>query len=281
MCCWPFVDVELEDPPKVKKEEEKKEYVLVSDKLHVVSRCTLPPRPSLILSIITAQFHLPQYVLSPGCLSPFHSYCNKSNFIGKMFYYNYEGLYPGTLRVNLHATEAPQAPAAQPIKLANPWLAPKPKEEPHPVLGPPTPQNYYKYVPRYSQSPEPVPNASKPVNPWLAPKPQEAPQLTLPAVTYQPRPQLVYSTAPALEPTKIWYGATKDEIDQQNAAAARAHAPVPLVPANPSPSQQFWCRELDGSYTLRTMNDISTSCQPGVWQQATETGYPYFVRKAT
>lgn len=37
MCCWPFVDVELEDPPKVKKEEEKKEYLLVSDKLHVVS----------------------------------------------------------------------------------------------------------------------------------------------------------------------------------------------------------------------------------------------------
>lgn len=90
-----------------------------------------------------------------------------------MFYYNYEGLYPGTLRVNLHATEAPQAPAAQPAMPANPWLAPKPKEEPHPVPGPPTPQHYYKYVPRYSQPPEPAPKASKPVNPWLAPKPRE------------------------------------------------------------------------------------------------------------
>lgn len=36
-CCWPFVDVELEDAPKPKpkpkKEEEKKEYLLVSDQL--------------------------------------------------------------------------------------------------------------------------------------------------------------------------------------------------------------------------------------------------------
>lgn len=29
MCCWPFVDVQLEEAPK----EEKKEYVLVSDQL--------------------------------------------------------------------------------------------------------------------------------------------------------------------------------------------------------------------------------------------------------
>ncbi len=34
MCCWPFVDVVLEDPPP--KEEAKKEYMLVSDKLNLV-----------------------------------------------------------------------------------------------------------------------------------------------------------------------------------------------------------------------------------------------------
>lgn len=33
MCCWPFLDVTLEDGPKSKKEEEKAEYVLVSDQL--------------------------------------------------------------------------------------------------------------------------------------------------------------------------------------------------------------------------------------------------------
>lgn len=34
MCCWPFVDVVLEDPPK--KKEEAKEFHLVSDKLNLV-----------------------------------------------------------------------------------------------------------------------------------------------------------------------------------------------------------------------------------------------------
>lgn len=33
MCCWPFVQVELEEAPK--PEEEKKEYVLVSDQLRL------------------------------------------------------------------------------------------------------------------------------------------------------------------------------------------------------------------------------------------------------
>lgn len=35
MCCWRYMDVELEDAPKPKKVEEKKEYVLVSDKLNL------------------------------------------------------------------------------------------------------------------------------------------------------------------------------------------------------------------------------------------------------
>ncbi len=35
MCCWPFINIDLEDPPpaKPKPEEEKAEYVLVSDQL--------------------------------------------------------------------------------------------------------------------------------------------------------------------------------------------------------------------------------------------------------
>lgn len=129
--------------------------------------------PLSILSNVTTQFHLPQSVPSTGCLNLFYSSCNKTNFIGGMFYYNYEGLYPGTLRANLHATEALQAPAAQPTMPANPWLAPKPKDEPQPLPGPPTPQHYYKYVPRYSEPVELAPKVSKSVNPWLAPKPQE------------------------------------------------------------------------------------------------------------
>lgn len=52
-----------------------------------------------------------------------------------------------------------------------------------------------------------------------------------------------------------------------------------LVPVNPTTSQQFYCRELDGAYTLRTMTDIETSCKPGSWHRAS-SGYPYFIRKA-
>ena len=80
----------------------------------------------------------------------------------------------------------------------------------------------------------------------------------------------------------MWYGSTKAEVDAQNAALAPtvgATKPMELVPASPTPSQQFYVRELNGAYTLRTMTDIETSCQPGSWYRA-QTGYPYFVRRA-
>lgn len=77
-----------------------------------------------------------------------------------------------------------------------------------------------------------------------------------------------------------WYGKTKAQVDAENIAIARqvgATKPVQLVPYNPSPEQQFWCRELDTSYTLRTSKDITENLQPGFWQYA-EGGYPYWVR---
>ncbi|KAL8712374.1 MAG: hypothetical protein Q9225_006951 [Loekoesia sp. 1 TL-2023] len=103
-----------------------------------------------------------------------------------------------------------------------------------------------------------------------------------PAPTYQPRLPLYYAGQPQPEPTRIWYGSTKAEVDAQNAALAHsvgAYKPIEFVPANPTASQQFYCRELDGTYTLRTMTDIETSCQPGSWHKA-QTGFPYFIRKA-
>lgn len=76
-----------------------------------------------------------------------------------------------------------------------------------------------------------------------------------------------------------WYGSTKEEVDIQNYAIHKAHAkPTPLVPYKPSSEQQFWCRELDKSYTLRTMTDIMENLQPGYWQPGDE-GYPYFIRQ--
>ena len=50
-----------------------------------------------------------------------------------------------------------------------------------------------------------------------------------------------------------------------------------LMPYKPADEEQFWCRELDGSYTLRTSREIMDDCQPGNWQQGRER-HPYFVR---
>ncbi|KAI4221869.1 MAG: hypothetical protein L6R36_006579 [Xanthoria steineri] len=102
-----------------------------------------------------------------------------------------------------------------------------------------------------------------------------------PAPTYQAPAPVYYSGHPIPEPAKIWYGSTKAEVDAQNAAlaqAAGAYTPMNLVPANPGAGQQFWCKELNDCYTLRTMTDIETSCQPGSWHTSS-VGYPYFVRK--
>ncbi|KAI4251704.1 MAG: hypothetical protein LQ352_004692 [Teloschistes flavicans] len=100
------------------------------------------------------------------------------------------------------------------------------------------------------------------------------------APTYKPVAGPYYVGHPIPEPAHIWLGSTKAQVDAQNATLAKdvgAYQPIQLVPASATAAQQFYCRELDGSYTLRTTTDIETSCQPGVWQTA-KSGYPYFVR---
>lgn len=101
-------------------------------------------------------------------------------------------------------------------------------------------------------------------------------------MTYQPQVTYYQSALPAPEPTKTnyWQGATASQISAQNLATANATGvtnPVQLTPHGTSPEQQFYCRELEGSWTLRTTNDIMASCQPGRWQYA-PGGYPYFER---
>ncbi|WEW56159.1 hypothetical protein PRK78_001594 [Emydomyces testavorans] len=90
--------------------------------------------------------------------------------------------------------------------------------------------------------------------------------------------------APVVQPCQgavPWPGATRAEIDAQNIAIAKATGatrPQSLVPYKPADGQQWWCRELDGSYTLRTTNDIMENLQPGQWIYSS-TGFPYFVRQ--
>lgn len=99
----------------------------------------------------------------------------------------------------------------------------------------------------------------------------------------QPPAQLYYAAAPVPEPVKhnFWYGGTKAEVDAQNAAIAQtsgATKPVQLIPQGGTASSQYYCRELNGSYTLRTTTEIMETLQPGYWQYANPGGYPYWVR---
>ena len=63
-------------------------------------------------------------------------------------------------------------------------------------------------------------------------------------------------------------------------APAPAPAPAPKqqegMPAGHL--DQFWCEELDGSYTLRTGKEIAADLQPGRWA-FTDEGNAYWVRK--
>ncbi|MCJ1369993.1 hypothetical protein MMC20_001205 [Loxospora ochrophaea] len=98
---------------------------------------------------------------------------------------------------------------------------------------------------------------------------------------YASPPQPQYQ-APEPAPYTHWHGSSKAEIDQQNiniAQATGATKPVQLVPYKPEPGQQWWCRETDGTFTLRTANDIMENAQPGFWQYAHPGGYPYWIRQ--
>ena len=82
-------------------------------------------------------------------------------------------------------------------------------------------------------------------------------------------------------------GTTAAEIQAQNAIllanmqAAQQPPPSQLVPFKPGSSPQFWCKELDGSWTLREYNDALKADFPtGHWEKHATSGYHYYVRHA-
>ena len=100
-------------------------------------------------------------------------------------------------------------------------------------------------------------------------------------MVYQPQCPTYYVAAqPVPEPVKTnyWYGASTAEVDKQNIEIAQATGVTKPVQLIPSADQQFYVKEFDGSWTLRTTTDIMGSCQPGQWAYA-QGGYPFFVRK--
>ena len=53
---------------------------------------------------------------------------------------------------------------------------------------------------------------------------------------------------------------------------------VQLVPETPTGDDKYYCKGLDGGFTLQTTNFIMNHCQPGQWRVATKTGFPYWER---
>ncbi|KAL1959435.1 hypothetical protein VTO42DRAFT_2238 [Malbranchea cinnamomea] len=72
-------------------------------------------------------------------------------------------------------------------------------------------------------------------------------------------------------------GATRAEIENGNNNGRVQAAIMNGAPQNARQGDQFFVRELDGTYSLRTIQDIVENLRPGQWFQSRE-GYPYFVR---
>ncbi|RMD41150.1 hypothetical protein DV735_g4008, partial [Chaetothyriales sp. CBS 134920] len=97
---------------------------------------------------------------------------------------------------------------------------------------------------------------------------------------------LAMNAALAAAPQAPYYfvGATPAEMQAQNSYIATnimqmPQAPTQLVPFKPGTSQQFWVKELDGSWTLREYNDvIMGEIGPGHWERHATSGYFYYVR---
>ena len=73
----------------------------------------------------------------------------------------------------------------------------------------------------------------------------------------------------------VEHGGSRSTATMPHNVQMRRHQ---LVPYQAEDDEQFWCLELGGTYTLRTMNDIQKNCQPGMWQMGS-AGYPYFIKK--
>ncbi|KAK4935258.1 hypothetical protein LTR10_023652 [Elasticomyces elasticus] len=133
----------------------------------------------------------------------------------------------------------------------------------------------YGYSPYYA-APHSIPYAS--YAPWT--------QTAAPA---QAAAAVAANAALAQMPNAPAYfvGSTSAEIQAQNAIymahmAASQSQPTMLAPYKPGSSPQFWCKELDGSWTLREYNDTMKGDFPaGHWERHQTSGYYYYVRHSS
>jgi hypothetical protein len=95
------------------------------------------------------------------------------------------------------------------------------------------------------------------------------------------QPQIPVGIAAPQQAHVNWISATKAEVNAQNIATAEASGVTKLsnlVPYKPADGQQWWCCELDRSFTLRTTNDITDNLQLSECWMYASSRYPYFIR---
>ena len=81
--------------------------------------------------------------------------------------------------------------------------------------------------------------------------------------------------------TTLFTGKTRDQVHWENQQIANntgANEYHQMVPYNAAAGQQFWCRELDGAWSLRTVNECMTELQPGYWDKS-QSGHAVFIRQ--
>ena len=95
------------------------------------------------------------------------------------------------------------------------------------------------------------------------------------------------NAALAQAPSAPYYfvGSSAAEMQAQNAIIAatfgqQSSFPNQLVPYKPGSTPQFWCKELDGSWTLRELSDFTAGdLSAGRWEVHPTSGYRYFVKQ--
>ena len=121
---------------------------------------------------------------------------------------------------------------------------------------------------------------------WPAAAPAAAPWCAQAMQGQAAAAYLAYNAQLAAAPQAPYYfvGSTPAEIQAQNAYIAAnlmqmPQIPSQLVPFKPGSSQQFWVKELDGSWTLREHNDVIVGeLGAGHWERHATSGYYYYVR---
>lgn len=151
------------------------------------------------------------------------------------------------------------------------------------AASPDTPMGYY-----YSQPPTYQTNQYAPYGAAAAPHAQPGyyyPSQVPTGTQYPgyPYPQQASGMGATTLPdgTSLFLGKTKEQVmweNQQIANNTGANDAVQMVPYKAAAGQQFWCRELDGSWTLRTVNETMTDLQPGYWDKG-QSGHAVFIRQ--